>query len=153
MSAFKRMFFFVLVAASFFTITTAAYAEPFSFKPPPGTDKAYKEAGIDSLQYLQDWGCSLISSGGGYINLTDFTQAYQDVDYIMVRLYLQRWNGSNWVDLASWPFQKSYNSSVNGVISLQVARGYYYRVWAYHSLANNGANECAYSYSSSLFIN
>jgi len=148
----KRMLSLVLVVV-FLASATAVYAAPSGLKPPPEPNKAYKEAGIESLQYMQDWGCSLTSSGGGYINLTGFTQAYQNVDYIMVRLYLQRWNGSSWVDLASWPFENYNASSANGVKSLQVARGYYYRTRADHGLTNDGANESANSYSSSIYIN
>lgn len=97
----------------------------------------------------------LTSSGGGYINLTGFTQAYQNVDYIMLRLYLQRWDGSNWVDLTSWPFENYNASKVEGKKALQVARGYYYRARAIHSLTHDGVTEPetpAKSYSSSIYI-
>lgn len=115
--------------------------------------KAYKEGGIESLQYLQDWNCNLIPSGGGYINITGFTQAYQNVDYIMVRLYLQRWNGSSWVDLASWPFERYNASKAEGAKGLQVLTGYYYRARAEHSLTHGGTTESAKSYSNSYYIN
>ncbi|HCT30450.1 MAG TPA: hypothetical protein DIW31_06895 [Bacteroidales bacterium] len=140
----------VLLAA-----TSSAFAATSSLKAPPEPSKAYKEVGIESLQYLRDWGCNLISSGGGYISITGFTKAYQNVNYIMVRLYLQRWDGSSWVDLSNWPFEEYNASSVNGVKSLQVAKGYYYRVRAEHSLTNGGITEPttpAKSYSSSIYI-
>jgi hypothetical protein len=86
----------------FLTATGTVYAGQTDLKaPPPEQSKAHKEIGIESLQYLQDWNCSLIPSGGGKINLTGYTRAYQTVDYIMVKLYLQRWNGSSWVDLST----------------------------------------------------
>lgn len=145
----------LMLAIVFLAVTSAAYAGSSSLKAPPGPNTPYKEVGIESLQYLKDWGCDLTSSGGGYINITGFTQAYQTVDYIMVRLYLQRWDGSNWVDLASWPFENYNVSSVKGVKGLQVATGYYYRVRATHSLTNGGVTEPttpANSYSSSIYI-
>ena len=76
------------------------------------------------MQYLQDWSCSLIPSGGGKINLTGYTRAYQDVDYIMVKLYLQRWNGSSWVDLEGWTFEEYNASKAEGLKGLEVLKGY-----------------------------
>lgn len=72
-----------------------------------------------------------------------------------MRMYLQRWNGSNWVDLGSW-FSEDYNTyRVDGLKNLQVARGYYYRVMGEHSLTHNGVTEPdtpALSYSKSVYI-
>ncbi len=136
-------------------VAGTAFAAPFSSKAPPEPTTAYKDVGIQSLTYLQDWGCNLISGSGGYITITGFTQAYQNVDYIMVRLYLQRWNGSSWVDLGSWPFEKYNASRVDGAKGLLVATGYYYRVRAIHSLTNSGITEPttpANSCTSSVYI-
>lgn len=155
MKGFGKSVLSLMLVVVFLGVACAAYAAPAGLKAPPEPSKAYKEAGIESLQYLQDWGCDLTSCGGGYINISSFTRAYQDVDYIMVRLYLQRWNGSSWVDLASWPFENYNTSYVNGVKGLQVAGGYYYRTRAEHSLTNDGVTEPATparSYSTSIYI-
>lgn len=154
MERFRKSMLFLVLVVVFFALNSDSYAASSSgLGAPPEPSKAYKEAGIQTLKYLQDWGCDLTPSGGGYINLTGFTQAYQTVDYIMVRLYLQRWNGSVWEDLASWPFENYNASSVDGVKGLQVAGGYYYRTRAVHSLTKDGSTESAYSYSSSIYIN
>ncbi|OPY57652.1 MAG: hypothetical protein A4E55_01498 [Pelotomaculum sp. PtaU1.Bin035] len=155
MKGFRKSVLSLMLLVVFLGGACVAYAAPAGLKAPPEPSKAYKEAGIESLQYLQDWGCDLTSSGGGYINISGFTQAYQDVDYIMVRLYLQRWNGSNWVDLASWPFEKDDTSYASGVKGLHVAGGYYYRSRAEHSLTNGSVTEPATparSYSTSIYI-
>ncbi len=120
-------------------------------KAPPDI-KAGSTAGIESYQYLQDGRCFLIDGGGGIISLTGYTEAYQDVDYIMVRLYIQRWNGESWVDLGSWPFEDYGVSKVDGAKGLQVARGYYYRTKADHKLTHNGVNESAISFSEAHLI-
>ena len=141
-----------LVVLIFLVAAGAAYADGLE-APPPVESKAFKEVGIEALLYLQDWDCNLIPSGGGKINITGFTKAYQNVDYIMVRLYLQRWNGSSWVDLGSWPYERSNASKAEGVMGLEVLKGYYYRVRADHRLTHNGTTESAKSYSASYYIN
>lgn len=137
----------------FLMATAVVYAGQSDLKaPPPEQSKAHKEIGIKSLQYLQDWNCSLIPSGGGKINLTGYTRAYQTVDYIMVKLYLQRWNGSSWVDLGGWPFERYSASKAEGLKGLEVLKGYYYRVRAEHSLSHNGTTESAKSYSDYYYV-
>ncbi|OPX87846.1 MAG: hypothetical protein A4E53_02344 [Pelotomaculum sp. PtaB.Bin104] len=157
MKGFRKSVLSLMLVVVFLGVAcAAAYAAPSDLKAPPEQSQAYKEAGIESLQYLQDWGCDLTSGGGGYINISAFTRAYQDVDYIMARLYLQRWNGSSWVDLASWPYENYNTSYVSGVKGLQVLGGYYYRTRAEHSLTNDGITEPATparSYSTSIYIN
>jgi len=137
----------------FLAATTTVYAgQPDLKAPPPEQSKAYQEIGIESLLYLQDWSCSLIPSGGGKINLTGYTRAYQNVDYIMVKLYLQRWNGSSWVDLGGWTFEEYNASKVEGLKGLEVLKGYYYRVRAEHKLIHDGTTEPAKSFSDSYYI-
>jgi hypothetical protein len=67
MKGFRKSVLSLVMAVVFLGITCAAYAAPAGLKAPPEPDKAYKEAGIESLQYLQDWGCDLTSARGGYL--------------------------------------------------------------------------------------
>ncbi|MCL6478118.1 MAG: DUF6147 family protein [Peptococcaceae bacterium] len=144
----------LVTAVVLFAAAGAAYAGQSGLKaPPPDQSKAYKEVGIESLQYLQEWDCGLIPGKGGYINITGFTKAYQNVDYIMVRLYLQRWNGKSWVDLGSWPYEKYSASKAEGVKGLQVLTGYYYRTRAEHRLTGGGVTESAKSFSDAYLVN
>lgn len=131
-------------------VCTSAYATP---APPLEQSNAYKEIGIESFQYLMDYGCDITSSSGGYVTITGYTKAYSSLDYIKVRLYLQRWDGTKWVDLGSWLFEKNNASTTEGIKNLQVSKGYYYRTKAAHSLTESGVNEQATSYSSSIPIN
>jgi|GEM_PF-4530248 len=82
----KKMFgegvLLLVVMVVCLSATGVAYAgQPDLKAPPPEQSKAYKETGIESLQYLQDWNCSFALSGDG-IDLTGYTQAFQNVDYI-----------------------------------------------------------------------
>lgn len=150
---FKKCSFFVLLVVVLFAVTSVAFAAAPGSKVPTGADEPFKEAGIESLLYLQDWGCDINYVGDGYLNINGFTQAYQTVDYIMVRLYIQRWDGSNWVDMASWPFDRYADSYAGGAKGLQVTTGYYYRAKATHGLTENGYNESASSYSGYIYAN
>ena len=89
MKGFRKSVLSLVMVVVFLASAGVAYADGLK-APPPEQSKAFKEVGIEALQYLQDWNCSLVPSGGGNINLTGYTKAYQNVDYIMARLYLQR---------------------------------------------------------------
>ena len=151
MKCFRKSVLSLVMVAVFFASAGADYADGLK-APPPEQSKTFKEVGIEALQYLQDWNCSLIPSGGGNINITGYTKAYQNVDYIMVRLYLQRWNGSSWVDLGSWPYERYNASKAEGIKGLEVLKGYYYRVRADHSLTHGETTESAKSYSDSYYV-
>lgn len=145
-----RVAVFCLVMAMFFAVTGVVYA---AATPPRESPGRYPDAGIESLLYLRDWGCDINNTGNGSIVISGNTNANQNVGYIMVRLYLQRWDGSKWVDLGSWPFERYSASSVNGTKGLQVLRDYYYRTRASHALTQNGYSESAQSYSTSTYVN
>lgn len=157
MKKFQMKVFVFLLVVVFFAASGPAFAALPVLKAPPGPNEAYQEeVDIESLQYLKDWGCDITSAGGGYINVTGFTQAYQNVDYIMLSLYLQRWDGSKWVDLNGWTFDNHNAAKAEGKKALKVAKGYYYRVRATHSLTHGGVTEPqtpAKSYSASIYIN
>lgn len=87
---FKNGVFLLLLVVFLLMATSVAFAaNPGSVKP-PGSNEPLKEAGIESLLYLQDWGCGISYVGNGYLSITGFTQAYQTVDYIMVPCIM--WN-------------------------------------------------------------
>jgi hypothetical protein len=86
MKGFGKSVLSLIFAVVFLGVACVAYAAPAGLKATPEPSEAYNEAGIESLQYLQDWGCDLTSCGDGHINISTFTRAYQEVDYIMVRL-------------------------------------------------------------------
>lgn len=148
---FKRLLVLCLLLLLLLSLPGVVSALP---APPPEQCTPQTDVGIESLQYLMDWGCSIISSGSSNtIAISGYTKAYQPVDYIMVRIYLQQWNGSSWVDLGSWPFEKYESSSVSGSKGFEVARGFYYRAKGVHNVTENGIKEPATSYSSAISIN
>ena len=104
-----------------------------------------------AFQYLA-FGSSSLDFSGTTALCYGCTEAKQVVDYIAVTITLQRWNGSRWENVASWPFSKYNTFSVEGYKGISVARGYYYRVQGFHKVTHNGVTETTYSYTDSIYL-
>ncbi|MCG8697201.1 MAG: hypothetical protein MI922_04045, partial [Bacteroidales bacterium] len=55
------------------------------------------------------------------------TVAKSLVDKVKVTLYLQKWDGSNWMDIKSWTFQKYDAKSITDGAFEDYQLGNYYR--------------------------
>ncbi|MEW6662236.1 MAG: hypothetical protein ACOY9Y_10395 [Bacillota bacterium] len=81
---------------------------------PPEDDPT--EIGIEALQLIAFWGCSISQlPGEAKVAVDGYTSAKASVDYIAVRVVLQRWNGSAWADVVSHAFEKYNTSYVDGL--------------------------------------
>ncbi|MDI6710677.1 MAG: DUF6147 family protein [Bacillota bacterium] len=105
----------------------------------------------ESFQYLA-CGISTLDFSGNTALCYGRTEAQQVVDYIAVTVTLQRWNGSSWVNVASYPFSKSNTSVVEGYKGVTVTRGYQYRVKSFHKVTHDRVTEITYSYSQSKYL-
>jgi len=143
----------VLVALAFPVYANASPSGAMT-PPPPAQDEVIAPL---ATQYLTSWSCFIINNGDGTVSLTGYSQANQFVDQIWVSLYLQRWDGSNWVTVSSGYKTTVYNSDyAEGAQRLSVTRGYYYRTMAKHQVIHNGVNDPsspASSYSTSVLVN
>jgi hypothetical protein len=73
------------------------------------------------------------------VTITGFSEATQNVDKIWVEIYLQKWNGSQWVDISSGYYQEKQNSIyVSASKNLNVTTGYYYRTRSEHQCIEGG---------------
>lgn len=104
-----------------------------------------------AFQYLA-YGSSALDFSGNTALCYGCTEAKQVVDYVAVTITLQRWNGSRWENVASFPFSKSNAFSVEGYKGVTVTRRYYYRVKGFHKVTHNGVTETTYSYSDSMYL-
>lgn len=108
--------------------------------------------GIEALQLIKLGQCSITNNGNGTVTVTGSTTTYYPVEYLYVRLYLQRLDGSQWVDIENW-LDQAYNSDYKyGSHTSGVARGYRYRVRAIHYARDGTLKEYAYSCSSSIYV-
>jgi len=120
--------------------------------PPPEED-TNDTIGIQSLQYINDMDTTISDNGDGTVDLFGETTTKTTVDKVTVKLYLQQWNGSTWVDIEASDTFSAYNYFyVNGSDRASVEPGYYYRTKGVHSASNDGTTEQKESFSSYKLI-
>ena len=114
------------------------------------------QAGILSTKYLASASNALYNNGGGSVTMEGFSESAVPVDQIWVRITLQRWNGSAWVDIKSVR-KDAYNTSIVTASNTEtVTRGYLYRVKSEHQVVHKGEqdpNPALVLYSDSKLIN
>jgi hypothetical protein len=113
--------------------------------PPPPGDRAPDSArqSIDvhthtdrstaGADLIKLWSCGIEDNGDGSVYIMGETRTWANVAYLDATIYLQRWNGSAWVDVTSRPYVKSNSSSVSGSSKISVTRGFYYRARGVHT--------------------
>lgn len=93
------------------------------------------DIGLQGAMLITQWGAAIERIGARELLLSGYTQAYQAMDSIAVTIYIQRWNGSAWVELpGSWRYSKQYASYVAGYPAVKVNDPGYYRTRAVHSV-------------------
>ncbi|MGE5483390.1 MAG: DUF6147 family protein [Ignavibacteriales bacterium] len=151
---------FVVLVPLTDTEATALARVPFAMGPEGQSEDRTRgdcihfgsDVGIEALQMIKLGQCSIINNGNGTVTVTGSTAAYYPVEYLYVRLYLQRWDGSRWGDIKDWLDQASTADYAYGSHTSSVTRGNYYRVRATHYAADGALEEYAYSYSSSIYV-
>jgi hypothetical protein len=93
--------------------------------------------------YLQDGFNKIAQGTSGQAKLMGTTYANQKVNSIGVTLYLQKWTGSNWVNVG---FPGDYSSSsrdsyTNEITYSNIETGYYYRARTIHWIVQDGTYE------------
>lgn len=99
-----------------------------------------------------DWACQIQNNQDGTVTISGFTQAVTTSSNVQVTIYLQRWNGSSWVDINNVTKSLTNNSYVLTFKNVAVSKGYNYRARATHYILN-GTSESKSSTSSYITIN
>ena len=63
---------------------------------------------------IKQWSCTIADNSNGTVVIYGETICYGTVDYLDVEVYLQRWNGSNWIDVTSRTYSDSSYFYVRG---------------------------------------
>lgn len=89
-------------------------------------------------QHLMDGESAISKSGRGRIYAYGATTADHDVDKIAVLVYVDQYNETTgeWEQVYSWAKDAENTYYVSTGKTLQVPRGYYYRVHCYHYAGN-----------------
>ncbi len=117
-----------------------------------GIDINLQETSGVSSSLIKQWNCTIINNSNGNVAISGETMTYNAVNNLTAQVYLQRWNGSNWVDVTSRTYSNNGSSYVSGSDQLSVTRGYSYRCRAVHTAQTGGNSETKTSVSSLLFI-
>lgn len=105
------------------------------------------------FKYLDDGSGYISDLGNEKVNVWGQTLGTRRVDTIGVQLTLQRWTGSEWLDVntgANSTFQDSSYAYFSKDIN--VVEGYYYRVKSKHWIVYDDVKEEGFQYSNSILI-
>lgn len=107
-----------------------------------------------SFTYLERGAGYISELSNGKINIWGDTAATVYVDKIGVALTLQRWTGSEWVDVISGTAATDSNSAYTyqSHILTSVSRGYYYRTKSSHWIIHGTVYESGIRYSGSILL-
>jgi len=95
--------------------------------------------------------CSITNTGTDlYLEGTTISNYLSD--QIGLTLYLQKWDGTQWVDVQNWPFTKYNAKSIIEGTRTSYQHGNYYRTRAVHYIEYDSQSETQYSTSSYIYV-
>ncbi|CAG7646676.1 hypothetical protein ACFQI7_24025 [Paenibacillus allorhizosphaerae] len=118
-----------------------------------------EEAHVDStfdpyFNYLENGYGYITAQGSGKVSISGESHATQYVDTLGVQMTLQRYTGSDWVDVnVGSDYTNSESKRVYASDTRQVASGYYYRLVTKHWAVEGSVTESGYRTSSSVLVN
>jgi hypothetical protein len=141
--------------------TIASAAESAISSPPTGTVSAQSESIVVNVHpatsttgtsLIKTWTCGISDNHNSTVTIMGSTTAYNSINYLDATVYLQRWNGSQWVDVTSRTYSRTSSSTVSGSSYVSVTKGYYYRTRCIHTAINSSYKETQSSVSSSILV-
>ncbi|WP_189597121.1 hypothetical protein [Paenibacillus elgii] len=107
-----------------------------------------------NYNYLENGSAYISYNGNGKASLWGESIATRRVDTVGIQLVLQRWTGSEWMDVYTGERAEMGKASrMNTTIdNLSVSSGYYYRVKSSHWITYGNTKEEGIRYSSTLLI-
>jgi len=122
-----------------------------SSDPNYGSSKDVQTISPEISGLLTDWQCSIMNNGAD-LYLDGSSTATDIIDQLTLTLYLQRWDGSQWVDVNSWVFNKYDAKSIYDGTYANYTRGNYYRARAVHYAKNGSQTDTKNSTSSYIYV-
>lgn len=106
-----------------------------------------------NFKFLDDGSGNISYLGKQKVSIWGQTLGTRKLDTIGVQLTLQRWTGTEWIDVYTGSNNTLSNSSyVYTSIVVAVSEGYYYRVKSKHWIDYDNTNENGIRYSSYILI-
>jgi len=157
---FKIVIFTLLIALSLQVVTFASAGANQPPKPTKGIESTNLKHGssidINTAKSIQsglfyNYYCS-IDNMGANLYLEGSTVSNYLSDQVKLTLYLQKWNGSQWIDIQSWPFAKYNAKSVTDGANASYQHGNYYRTRAVHYMKYGSQTETQNSTSTYIYV-
>lgn len=104
------------------------------------------------VSLIQRWSCGIRDNLNGTVTVTGDTTTYGTVQYLDVKVCLQRLSGSNWVDVTNKSYSRNNSSYVSGSASVAVQRGYSYRIKSTHNASNSSTSDTQQSFSNIISV-
>lgn len=157
---FKVVVFALVLILSLQSVTFASVRVERPTKPTEGVEASDPKHGSstdipltvtqsDSLFY--NYYCSITNTGTDlYLQGTTISNYLSD--QVSLTLYLQKWDGSQWIDVKSWPFSKYNVKSVTDGSNTSYQNGNYYRTRAVHYIKYGSRSETQNSTSPYIYI-
>ena len=100
----------------------------------------HETAGTSS-SLIKQWNCAIGENSNRKVSISGETITYEAVDYLDVEVFLQCWNGSDWVNVTSRIYKNRDSFYVSGSDFITVSKGYSYRCKAIHTARTAGSND------------
>ena len=110
------------------------------------------DVGAQVIYLISRYGCSITNLGNGKVSIAGYTETYNTVSLVSVTLYLQKWDGTKWVDITNQSFSGSSTNSIKGTKDITVTKGAYYRTRASHFAQNGSTTDSTSSTSSYIYV-
>lgn len=121
-----------------------------SFDSNNGSSKNIETESIQS-DLFYNYYCSIYNTGTN-LYIEGSTVANYLSDQVKLTLYLQKWDGSQWVDVRSWSFTEYNAMSITEGAIAEYQYGNYYRTRAVHYIKYDTQVETQNSTSSYIYI-
>lgn len=140
------------------TLAGGAYADsatdiaPGALTPPPPVEMSLNSANLAAYQYLTNYYSSISKSGSSQVSISGYTGAGQTVNSLGIQFVLQRWTGSEWIDISGTSDSGTNKSSHSATKTFNVTQGYYYRGKTTHWVNKSGTYEEGTYYTNSILV-
>ncbi|WP_143089075.1 DUF6147 family protein [Paenibacillus sp. UNC496MF] len=102
------------------------------------------------FKYLDQGDSNTLDRGNENAEIDVSTIAKQTVASIGVNIYLEKWTGSEWVQIGSSTVSASNKMIMSGYAIFRITTGYYYRARTVHWVNHNGTYEQGERYTNTI---
>ncbi|MFC5648737.1 hypothetical protein ACFPYJ_06265 [Paenibacillus solisilvae] len=151
----KSIFLIFTLLISITTISTPPSLQAASSKPVAKTSPPPAEISIlgffdPAFKYLDQGDSNTLDKGNETAEIDVSTIAKQTVASIGVNIYLEKWTGSEWVQIGSTSVSASKKIIMSGYAIFGITTGYYYRARTVHWVSHNGVYEQGERYTNTI---